>query len=130
MKTKPKVITDVPSFTIRRSKWARGGKKGSSALLNSQGNMCCLGFYSKACGFTKENIQHIIAPDRIPVMQNYSEAIKFKSKLIKYRDYPNTTKICDDLMDINDDQYITDKVREEKLTKKFSKMGVKVTFTK
>jgi len=41
----------MEKLTIYRSKWARaGGRKGSSSLLNIDGNMCCLGFMCQAQG--------------------------------------------------------------------------------
>lgn len=50
-------------FTIDRSKWVQGGHKfksilGASKLLNNHGNMCCLGFYSKACGVPDKELEN------------------------------------------------------------------------
>ncbi len=41
---KIKTIKDIKSFTIDRKRWVRGDIGGDSALLNGEGNMCCLGW--------------------------------------------------------------------------------------
>ena len=71
-KTAPK------EFTIDRSKWVHGDNTkilGSSLLLNEEENMCCLGFYSRACGFTKAAIEyqsfHIGSPRILPAFDLY-----------------------------------------------------------
>jgi len=41
---------------IDRAKWARGRMGGKSALLNSENNMCCLGFACLELGATQHDI--------------------------------------------------------------------------
>lgn len=48
-------------LTIDRQTWIRGDIR--SALLRSKDNkMCCLGFLSLACGYTKEEIRDRVTP--------------------------------------------------------------------
>lgn len=56
---------ECTAFTIDRSKWARRGLNGMSAMLNNQGAMCCLGFYAKACGATDEELLGKSNPDQV-----------------------------------------------------------------
>lgn len=43
-------------LVIDRLKWARGGMNGPPMLLNSDGNMCCLGFAAIECGLKDSDI--------------------------------------------------------------------------
>lgn len=49
-------MTKLITLTIDRKRWARGGKKGEAALLNDEGNMCCLGFACKKLGVSEEQL--------------------------------------------------------------------------
>jgi hypothetical protein len=40
----------ITTFTIDRAKWLNGSIPDDSALRDTKGRMCCLGFYAKACG--------------------------------------------------------------------------------
>lgn len=55
-------MDQITKLTIDRSKWARRGLNGYSQLLNSKGAMCCLGFYTKACGATDQQLRGIPGP--------------------------------------------------------------------
>lgn len=50
-------------FTVKRSQWSRGNSKGETALLNSRGNLCCLGFFARQYGVSDENLIHEAAPN-------------------------------------------------------------------
>ncbi len=57
-------------FTIDRSKWVHGGGKntlklGSTSLLNERDRMCCLGFYSEACGVPRDNLMRLATPSSL-----------------------------------------------------------------
>jgi hypothetical protein len=46
-------------FNVVRSKWVNGttdSNRGGSALRNSAGFQCCLGFYARACGYKTNEI--------------------------------------------------------------------------
>lgn len=155
MKIKIKTIKDIKSFTIDRSKWVRGGKGGEACMLNKQGNMCCLGFYAKACGLTDDQLVSKNLPDDVVYdsfldkghlnkawLANYqqkdTEIVEWKSKLFKIENSPYgfefdkkiaiNTSICEKLADINDDVTLSESEREEKLISSFQKMDVKVKF--
>ena len=44
---------------IDRLRWARGGNNGNAALLNEDGNMCCLGFLAIEMGLTRDDIDGV-----------------------------------------------------------------------
>lgn len=46
-------------LTIDRDKWARGGNNGAAALLNDDGNMCCLGFLAIELGLSAAQIKNV-----------------------------------------------------------------------
>lgn len=117
-----KKLTDVKEFTVQRSKWLRGNMN-ISRLLNNKGKMCCLGFYSKACGIQNEDIKNISAPEDIS--NNVSK--NWKTRLLKFNNRVNTAK-CFKLMQINDSSSINDEERERRLTKQFKILGIKVNF--
>jgi hypothetical protein len=56
-----KKYKDVKKFVVKRNKWLRGNTDDST-LLDSRGRMCCLGFYSRACGLPKKMIADESAP--------------------------------------------------------------------
>lgn len=118
---KKKTLKDVPKFTVKRKKWFRGKGSWNSNLLNSSGNMCCLGFYALACGFEKSDIIDKLDPTNII---RHIDCI-WKTKLL---DKFGNSAACYDLMSINDEGSISDKEREAKLKTLFKKMGVAVTF--
>jgi len=48
----------MTTLTIQRDKWARGKNNGLSALLNDDGNMCCMGFAAiQITGLTPDQIR-------------------------------------------------------------------------
>jgi hypothetical protein len=62
--------TDKPlTCTVNRKTWVRGRylmQMGMSALLNQEGNMCCLGFLGEACGVPKEKMLYRVVPSSLP----------------------------------------------------------------
>ena len=53
------------NLTIERDKWVRGGTNEKSELLNSRGNMCCLGFYCRTLGFKAKTILDLATPGEV-----------------------------------------------------------------
>ena len=99
-------------LTIVRSIWLRGGN-GDSMLLNNAGSMCCLGFYSLACGHSKEDIQNVTEPLYV---RNWRGAER-EDATIYYR-----------MMRVNDDKTLSEAQREQEIAKDFKVLGVNVTF--
>jgi len=112
-------------FTVERNKWLRGQGAAQSDLLNSAGKMCCLGFYSLACGLRYENILHVTSPASIDDSLLTGEL----SKLVELSSdgYVNTPD-CLRLMIINDDVELTDNQREARLKILFTKLNIEVEF--
>lgn len=50
-------------FTVDRTRWARqdneGPYMGEPALLNEQGNMCCLGFCAYQMNVSKDDLSEL-----------------------------------------------------------------------
>ncbi len=120
--------TPPKEFEVDRSKWVHGRKNtetlGATSLLNENGNMCCLGFYAKACGATKESILGHGYPGgelNIPLMgEGYNDDYGWSS-------YRNSA-LCREAMTANDAS--TDKKEKEtKIKELFKEGGVKLTFT-
>lgn len=141
--SKTKKTKKLIPLTINRKRWARGGKNGDAALLNTEGNMCCLGFACKKLGFSVNEINGIGAPcDLMDALQETKaqaeRAAKKLAPLAKYRvvmadeygvDVRGEQKAStDNAMSINDDTDITDSVRERKLVPVLKRLGFNVKF--
>lgn len=102
------------SFTVVRSRWARGGKLGDRELLNSDGNMCCLGFYGLACGIDREDLSGRCYPAYVPNEERYGPL----------------ASNCETIANTNDatEAYLADSDREARLTELFAENGIEVTF--
>jgi hypothetical protein len=115
-------------FTVDRSKWMRGkgdqfsrllvapetARNGSTVPSEDVGKMCCLGFYSLACGLTPEEIEDVGFPSSV----GYPDEMEW----VTFDDRENT------IGEINDDPAISDAEREERLTKIFGAYGVRPIF--
>lgn len=124
-KTKPTKLGPPKSFTIDVRKWYRGLGDWGSALLRSDGQMCCLGFYALACGFKPEDILDIATPAGINVY--IDEKVKAMPGLLKMNEeYVAKTTVCSDLMEVNDDFDMRDGPRMKKITQLFRKIGATV----
>ncbi len=113
--------TPPKEFTIDRSKWVHGGNEdilGVTSLLNDEGNMCCLGFYSKVCGATNSSMLNKDNPLdlglEIPLMGDGSD------------DYNDI--FMDTCITINDSGGMDKRDREKELKAAFKGQGVKAKF--
>ena len=113
---------------IDRSKWNRGIPKvkyrqhfGGSALLNEQGNMCCLGFVCKALGLSDEQIANREYPQstslKIPQLTEFNNV-----------SYPQDTTLSCTAAVINDSPIIPPKEKEKRLKSLFIENDIKLTF--
>ena len=118
----------VTEFTIEEDRWAYVDCKnqypnGDSMLLNSGGAMCCLGFYSRACGISPIHLFEKISPYSIR-----KRLIPEMDWLIKYSD--NSLE-CTDLMYENDNEsQCSFSLRKRHIQKIFKQQGIKVKFVK
>lgn len=103
----------ITKFTIDRAHWANGGNyesAGPPALLNINGNMCCLGFLGLACGLDKNQLEN---DNEIIVMPSDTNLKMWPNEMIKHE---NSFAI------INDDKDLFQEEREMILTSEFKKV--------
>lgn len=118
--------------TIDRKRWRRGGERTASkadvALLDENGQMCCLGFVAKACGVKLERgeqsdlssiygLQASLLPKGFGSFDEYARRFR-----------PNS--IHRQLIEINDNEepVMRGKPRENQIKNLMLQAGVKVTF--
>lgn len=121
---KPKPVDDpILNVTIDRAKWRRtlfGKRLEDNALLNLDGSMCCLGFVSKACGYTKDELEEIATPVEVhgDPKPKYDSVFK---KLCKKQN---------SFVTLNDNKLqLPEHEREKLLTEAFAKIGIAVKFS-
>lgn len=115
-------ITTLPqAFEIDRSKWLRNTTCLNSLMLDEHGNMCCLGFYAKACGIQDSELFEMDTPACVGAIPLLSESIN------NGHEHRNTP-LASSLMSINDSDSWTDFEREDAIASSFAAVGIKVTF--
>ena len=113
----------MKEFTIYKDKWVRGNGYfkgndfGSSALLNKEGNMCCLGFLGEACGISRARMLNLTSP--FYVDDDHSN-----------HNYPDVVKDWSEFILVNDNKKLTDRQRQDRLRRMFKNIGYKVSFKK
>lgn len=128
----------MKELVIDRTRWYRGQSDIKSRLLRSSDmKMCCLGFYSLACGLKEENIKNVAFPSSIRLRSMYPDSHKPVPIPIEMRwlevgpggvldsDHRELETI---IGQINDYSYLNEATREQKLTELFAANNVKVTF--
>jgi hypothetical protein len=112
------------SLVIDRTKWYRGKGDTHSRLLRADdGMMCCLGFYSLACGLSREDIEDISFPTSVD-WSLPGEMDWLCGEPGDDCDYTVEVRVGN----VNDSTAITDVEREQRLTALFAEHGVNVTF--
>jgi hypothetical protein len=124
---------DSKTFYVSRARWLRGeGSQNSRLLRPSDGKMCCLGFYGRACGIPSEQLENAGAPD---------ELVGYYETTVKYRDFwpkwvlqepedlgYRMTAATTRAMEVNDDDELGAVEREETLAELFKSVGVELVF--
>lgn len=111
-------------FTVERNKWFRGKGSYESKLLNNDGYMCCLGFFSLACGLKEADIVNKTCPSDLPEELVLSTDL---NKLVEPNMYNNSH--CLKLMITNDlETFDNEDMREAELAIHFAEIGVEVEF--
>ena len=107
-------------FTVKRSKWARGGKNGKARLRNKDGNMCCLGFVCRKLGAKVADINQ----------QYFPSNTIFNSKFLEtFPSDPETGRMFENIAaHINDDADLAPNTREAHLKELFRSRGHKIVF--
>lgn len=99
---------------IDRQTWCRGDKNlasdEGSYLLTDKNTRCCLGFDLKCRGYTDKKLKYKPSPWEVGVIKGLSSV-------------DDNTHICQKMMEINDDDSISDKMREYRLKQLARKIG-------
>jgi hypothetical protein len=126
--------TEAPfSFTIQRSQWLRGASH-SYLYRPTDGKMCCLGFFGKACGLTYGSLSSRKTPASVSGKDPFGIQGKFLLEL-SYPLFPSSlgynyhdTPAADTLMKVNDEYDANDNWREAEIIRLFALQGIQVTF--
>lgn len=113
----------VSKFEIDRSKWLCG--TGDGFLLDGNGNKCCLGFWSLACGAAKKDILGRITPEEIYRRGN----LEMPGMLAWSPETRNNNRLSTRLMKNNDDEGYTNAERERLIQEGFKTIDVEVVYT-
>ncbi len=110
---------------IDRSKWLRGeGGTRSVLYRESDGKMCCLGFYALALGASQKDICQVSEPQESTACVPWPEWALIDLPLSGPANSPETTA----LMTMNDHMQLLDGDRERAIAAIFARHGVEVTF--
>ncbi len=95
--------------------------------------MCCLGFYSKACGTKPSQIRDMGTPDEIegvivPGLVTIESVGCDCNDCKNAEQYLSTNELCNNMVAINDDSDMKDHTRILKIHNGFKKLGVKCRF--
>ncbi len=137
-KTK-KLNKKLTTLIIDRKRWLRGGDFSDASYLyrSEDRKMCCLGFFCRQSGLLIDNIRNVPEPyDILDFTSSLSLEKKVRQKLkslfedaheTNYSDMKQNNT-CDSLIYANDNIKISEPEREKRISKLFSKIGVKVKF--
>jgi hypothetical protein len=127
----------MKQLIIDRSKWRTGNDgehqtgEGDTRLINTQGYMCCLGFYLKnVAKLNKKILVELATPAYLDGLKKiYDKNDDVKLLLTKLNDshYLNND-FCQSAMHVNDDVNLPSDEREETLKTMFLEKGVEVLF--
>lgn len=100
--------------TIDRQLWIRGASNNNSYLLRDSDNkMCCLGFACVAAGIPKKDINQVREPASVEGIKNIRTLEQLLSKsILTEEDRKENSRVCINLMMINDDPGINANERE------------------
>tara|TARA_R110000782_G_scaffold184388_2_gene274611 strand:- start:1042 stop:1404 length:363 start_codon:yes stop_codon:yes gene_type:complete len=118
----------MKTVEIHRAKWARGKLNGDAALLNDDGNMCCLGFAcQQLLGLTDDQMRHLGEPhEAINALHGHDDTVftTFKEE----RSINQNNDFALEAMRINDSEQMEESLREINLTKLFLDNQLEITF--
>lgn len=117
----------VKKFTISRRRWLRGpdtrnnGMNNSKLFRNSDKKMCCLGFYSRACGASIGDIRNEAS------VHGLRDRMPGQAKWLVLGTGPSI--IARGLMRANDNPAMSEEDREATIVAAFATQGIDVEFT-
>lgn len=104
-------------LVIKREFWLRGEGTSNSYLLRSfDKKMCCLGFLARSCGYGVTEINEMCTPSGVAKI--YGDHFPYSVLIHKDINVLNSDMTIE-AMGINDDKYLSESDREEKLTRLF-----------
>lgn len=104
----------ITELTIDRARW------GTSALLNKDGTMCCLGFLSKACGVPDEWMLNVSFPRR-----GWASEFDVNIEFVRLDVYARSPA---DAAKINDSNEYSKEQKETMLIDLFARNGITLSF--
>lgn len=119
----------ITTFTIDRSKWLNGSISYDSAMRDTKGRMCCLGFYGKACGVKAKAMTGIGYPHQLDATAVPDEMHWLIEEFGAFntgrgRNTPHCTQLVGD----NDSDLLAKREREARIKKGFKEAGITVKF--
>lgn len=118
----------MKEFTVKRSKWARKDDEiesmGNSALLNYEGNMCCLGFACKEMGVQENILNGAACPDEVGELLPKGNPLTIELG----GGVCNPSSLSSNAISINDNPGLPSPEKEKQLTKLFKREGIKINF--
>ncbi len=116
----------MQQLIIDRSKWRTGGtsfteKVGPTQLLNREGYMCCLGFYSLQIGNkTEEEILDMTCPYQVEDKTGIESLVSLNNEV--------NSGFAHDAIEINDNDLISNEDREQRLIELFKGKEIEISF--
>lgn len=123
-------------LTIYRDEWYRGRDGASLRVPNETGipaanigKMCCLGFDALACGFTVTDIEDKSDPCDLAIEYGVDELPSWyvEARLVVVDEEGNVTcknnHIINECIEVNDDKFLTESQREDKLVPLLKQLG-------
>lgn len=120
---------------IIRKRWVRGGFNGRSYMRNDHGNMCCLGFLGRACGYSDDDLHGFSDP--WDVMISAGRNLFPKGTFYSISGFTGETSESEKLrqtelitriISVNDSRKFEEKDREAEITRLMRSLDVDVTF--
>jgi len=129
----------MDKLIIDRKRWARGKPadgRGVNYLLSHDGSLCCLGFCMAQMGVPAEALLAEGCPNEV-VSNHPGQFYRVRDVLVHKHDRDDAqyagqeftdSLTADSAIDANDDDSVTDEVREQEVSDIFKRHGIAVTF--
>lgn len=112
-------------LVIKGSEWERGKEHGDAALyLPHAGTYCCLGIHGRACGLSDDVMAGKGEPEELEIPVEEIPKDYRKAWLREADGYVQSDERVSDAIAANDNRYITDEERIERLRPVFREVGV------
>lgn len=124
------------TITIDRSKWSTGNEVSKKKfwkqlpsgdnrnyLFTPKGGMCCLGFACNQLGVPKKDLKYKSAPEELRYMPR-----KYVEKVFRIFFPAEVQYIVGELIRANDNAFLPNRQREQRVREKFKQLGLKAVF--